>query len=408
MALPVVSGDQTTTLAWFAEMAYEDSWTTDQLGGWYAMSGSDLGISNALLSNGLYEYKNGSAMVTAANFNGSDVLCIAFRGSEDRADWVTNLTDIDEHFELFGALTSAATTALDAGTFDAILVTGHSLGGAMTEVMLHSYGQADIYGISWGSPGIHMDAAVADDRLINYVFADDGVAWLGTQRDDIADEIDLWSLGDAASLVDAFGVSTFSLVAALGDLDTDYHHQGGTILIDTAGNYAGDWNPGITLDNIEPYIDTHDMGRYLETSLRLGANPFSLPDSTLTPSTGFSSNETLVLKLYDTVYDTLPDQDTFIAYTDYLDNGGDPVVAAAAMIDDAGMRGLSHDAFLDEIFGNVIATDGNWWERTALGNGAISSAPANVAVRLASGGLEEWYLGPTLDVVGQADLYHTG
>lgn len=407
MALPVVSGDQTTTLAWFAEMAYEDSWTADQLGGWYALSGSDLGISNALLSGGLYEYKNASALVTAANFNGSDVLCIAFRGSEDRADWVTNITDIDEHFELFGTLTSAATGALDAGAYDAILVTGHSLGGAMTEVMLHSYGQSDIYGISWGSPGIHMDTAVSDDRLVNYIFTDDGVAWLGTQRDDITGEIGIWSLGDVASLIDAFGVSAFGLVAAIDDLDTDYHHQGATALIDSAGSYVGDWDPGITLDSIEPYIDTHDMGRYLETSLQLNPNPFSLPDSTVTGTT-LSSNEALVLKLYDAVFDTLPDEDTFIAYADYLDGGGDPVAAAAAMIDAAGLRGLSHDAFLDEVFGNVIGGEGNWWERTALGANALSSAPANVTVRLASGGLEDWYFGPTLDVVGLADIYHTG
>lgn len=401
MALPVVTGNQTTTLAWFAELAYEDSWTADQLGGWHAVSGSELGISDSLLSNGLYEYQNGAALVTSANFNGSDVLCIAFRGSDDDADWVTNITDIDEHFELFYSLSEAAQAALDAGTYDAILVTGHSLGGAMTEVYLHTYSDPNIYGISWGSPGIHMDEAEADSRLVNYVFADDGVAWLGTQRDDIADEVNLWSLGDVADIIDTLGISAWSVVAALNDLDSDYQHQGTTAIISADGGYVGSFSAGITLDSFENYVDTHDMGRYLVTSTSLNANPFDIPDSTIV-SSQLTATETSMLELYDTVFDSLPGGETFSYYSGQMASGTSELDIAAALLDSMGT--LSRDEFIDELFMNVLGREATTWELQGLFYG--NNQPAHLVVKLANSQLEENAVGTTVDLVEALGWYN--
>lgn len=408
MELPVVSGDQTTTLAWFAELAYEDSWTTAEVLGWHMVDGWEIGVSDSLLTDGHYKYLNGDAMVLSAKFNGSDVLVMSFRGSEDNADWVTNITDIDEHFELFGALTSAAQAQLASGAIDAILVTGHSLGGAMTEVYLHTYADPNVYGISWGSPGIHMDQPVADSRLINYVFTDDGVAWLGTQRDEVGDEVSLWSLGDFAKVLDSLNISVaaggFSFLAALADLKGDYQHQGTTAFIAADGSHVGSYDPGITLDNFQPYVDTHDMGRYLLASESLNPNPFSLPDSTVTAAT-LSANEESVLKLYDTVFGTQPAAETFDAYTAYLDGGALQLEAAAAMLNGTGLRTLERDDFIDALYQNVLGRDATWAEKNAILHTYGNAYHANVVASLANSGLQDDAMAPTINLANALGGY---
>lgn len=406
MSLPVVTGDQTTTLAWFAEMAYEDAWTAEEALGWHLVSGSELGISDSLLSSGHYANANGSALVASANFNGSDVLVIAFRGSDDNADWVTNLTDIDEHFELFSSLTTAAQAALDAGTYDAILVTGHSLGGAMTEVYLHTYSDPNVYGISWGSPGIHMDDPVSDSRLINYVFTDDGVAWLGSQRTEIADEIGLFSLGDVAEVIDSLGITaSLSLVAALTDLSGDYEHQGTTTIISADGGYVGYYDSGIGLNSsFSSYVATHDMGRYLVTSLSLNANPFDIPDSTV-DGTMLSDTEELVVKLYDTAFDTLPSTDTLTAYAAALDNGSSILTVANNILSGSGLRQQSQDDFLDSLYQNVLGREATVDEKNSIRAYYDDASPINVFIGLASGSSEALAMASTIDLLGALGVY---
>lgn len=405
MSLPVITGDQTTTLAWFAEMAYEDSWTSEEALGWHLVSGSELGISDSLLSSGHYANANGAALVASANFNGSDVLVISFRGSDDNADWVTNLSDIDEHFELFSSLTTAAQTALDAGTYDAILVTGHSLGGAMTEVYLHTYSDPNVYGISWGSPGIHMDDPVSDSRLINYVFTDDGVAWLGSQRTEIADEIGLFSLGDVAEVIDSLGITAgLSLVAALTDLSGDYEHQGTTTIIDSDGDYVGYYDASIALDNFSPYVATHDMGRYLVTSLSLNANPFDLPDSTV-DGTMLSDTEEMVIKLYDTAFNTLPSTEILTAYATALDSGAATALIASTLLNDSGLRLLGRDQFLDTLYQNVLGRDPTVDEKNTIRAHYSDAGPANILVYVAGSSSEEAAMGATIDLLGALGAY---
>ena len=406
MSLPVVTGDQTTTLAWFAEMAYEDSWSSEVALGWHLVSGSELGISSSLLSDGHYANANGAAMVASANFNGSDVLMIAFRGSDDNADWVTNLSDIDEHFELFNSLTTAAQAALDAGTYDAIMVTGHSLGGAMTEVYLHSYSDPNIYGISWGSPGIHMDDPVADSRLVNYVFTDDGVAWLGTQRAEIADEIGLFSLGGVAEVIDALGIAaSIGLVAALADISGDYEHQGTTAIISADGDYLGYYDSGLALnDGFSSYVATHDMGRYLLTSLDLNANPFTLPDSTVS-GTMLSDAEALVVQMYDTTFNALPDTATFTSYATALDSGSSALELAASMLSGTGLRRPGRDDFLDTLYNNVLGRDATADEKSTIYALYNDAGPANVLLYLASSEAEDWAMSSMVSLLGVLDVY---
>lgn len=400
----VVSGNQTTTLAWFAEMAYEDSWTSDQVLGWHLVSGNELGISDNQLSSGHYVNANGSALVASADFNGSNVLMISFRGSDDNADWVTNITDIDEHFELFSSLTTAAETALHNGTYDAIMVTGHSLGGAMTEAYLHTYSDPNVFGISWGSPGIHMDNTVTDSRLINYVFNDDGVAWLGTERNEIASEIHLWSLGNAANVLDSLGVAaSFSLVAALTDLSGDYQHQGTTAIVNTSGDYTGSYDSGISLKNFSSYVATHDMGRYLTTSLSLNPNPFDIPGSTVT-GTMLSDTEAMVLKLYDMTYDSLPSFDHFASYVSALE-GSSAVDVAASMLNGSGLHSDSRVQFLDTMYMNMLGRPPTNDERKTVQALYATSAPANVLVYLAGTSTEQAEMASTVNLVGAMDWY---
>jgi hypothetical protein len=404
-SFPTVTGNQTTTLAWFASMAYQNTWTTADSLGWHLVSGSELGLSDSTLSNGHYVNSNASALVASADFNGSNVLMISFRGSDDNSDWVTNLTDINRHFELFNSLSNAAESALHSGTYDAILVTGHSLGGAMTECYLSTYSDPNVFGISWGSPGIIDSTPTADNRLINYVFTDDGVAWLGSQRTEIADSVSLTSLGAFATVLDGLGVGkTVSLAVALNNLDTNYQHDGTTAIIDTSGDYIGYYDPSISFSRFNNYISTHDKGRYVAASVNLNPNPFSLPDSTV-QGTMLSSSEADVMKLYDTVYNTEPNQPVFHNYSVLLGNGGDAKAAAIGMLNGSGLRLESKNDLVTTLYENVYGRDPTSTERSWFQTYGRAYSAAELVVGFASSAEEASAMASTVNLAGALGTY---
>ncbi|HYD68514.1 hypothetical protein [Azospirillum sp.] len=154
--------------------------------GWTPLTSADLPVSTGTLNNGLFENQNGNALVAAAVVDGKRTLAVVFRGSDEREDWIQNFRNIDEHAANFTGLLSAADALVAQGQFDQVLLAGHSLGGAVTQVSMNSLPHApQLVGVTFGSPGSVTGGA--DDRLVNFRVANDPIPWLAEHRVDIAD-----------------------------------------------------------------------------------------------------------------------------------------------------------------------------------------------------------------------------
>ena len=182
---PVISGNQNLTDVLFNVTKAWESWqsTTPTLPGWHLISAAELGLETLQLLNGVYQNANAEAIVAAATYNGHRTLAIGFRGTNDQEDWRQDFQNINEHYTLFTPLITVLNTLIARGEFDLVLVTGHSLGGAMTQMFMAEYtGIAPAFAITTGSPGYLQDQAAADPRIINYQVTDDPIVYLGAAR----------------------------------------------------------------------------------------------------------------------------------------------------------------------------------------------------------------------------------
>ena len=91
---------------------------------------------------------------------------------------MNNLRNINADYDKFAPLISAVDTY--AAQHDAtVVVTGHSLGGALTQVFMANHpdtGDVLYQAATFGSPGA-LISATPDDRIINYEIADDPVPY---------------------------------------------------------------------------------------------------------------------------------------------------------------------------------------------------------------------------------------
>lgn len=149
--------------------------------GWVPVS--DLPVSSGTLTSGLFANGNGNALLAAAVLDGKRTLAIAFRGSDQREDWIQNFRLIDEHAANFTGLLSAVDALIAQGGVDQVLLTGHSLGAAVTQVSMDSLPHApQLIGVTFGSPG--SSTGGPDERLVNLRVANDPIPWLGEHRAD--------------------------------------------------------------------------------------------------------------------------------------------------------------------------------------------------------------------------------
>jgi pimeloyl-ACP methyl ester carboxylesterase len=293
---PVIGGNQNLTDVLFNVTKAWESWqsTTPTLAGWHLISGAELGMESAQLLNGVYQNSNAEAIVAAATYNGHRTLAIGFRGTNDQEDWRQDFQNINEHFTLFTPLITALNAVIARGEFDLVLVTGHSLGGAMTQMFMAEYaGKAPAYAITTGSPGYLQNAAVADPRVINYQVTDDPIIYLGAERAAVGQilggPLGASMLGQLANVLSSsFGFPASTFTNSVPFFTKNYSSRGTIEVLKVPGH--PDSAPSSLLSLMTSYnAAAHDFSTYQKGLAQVNGNPFDLSAG----SRGTSGNDAL-------------------------------------------------------------------------------------------------------------------
>jgi methionine-rich copper-binding protein CopC len=146
---------------------------------WQYVNPAAFGVSNSFIDpHGFFSVSIPQLHIDAQAllaFNSStNTLAIAFRGTDSLDDLVDDMVggaiDFGAVYLAFSAF--VASVLSQANTFGAsrILVTGHSLGGAMAEeAMAHNISDNRLSGVTFGSPGVQdiSNSPSSDSRLLN-------------------------------------------------------------------------------------------------------------------------------------------------------------------------------------------------------------------------------------------------
>ena len=292
-------GTIAATLATIAASTYSDT-----------LAGLPAGFSPLTapgLTNGAYANQNAYGAAVTGTFGNQAVVVLSFRGSDDRQDWINNLRDINADYTKFSPLISAVDSY--ASQHDAtVIVTGHSLGGALTQVFMANHpdtGDVVYQAATFGSPGA-LIASAADDRIMNYEIADDPVPFLGMYRAEIgqtasADPIYAGTVSVGLSTAIGDGVTPQDVAASIPSLTADYVNRGTT-----------DYLPGIngtqTTLTSSQFLDA---GKFLNTFVTYGAEhdvsvyvarsgTASVPDPVIRSAAATADQPDPVYRFYDT------------------------------------------------------------------------------------------------------------
>ncbi len=202
-------------------------------GNWNALSAAALGIATTgtvqpggvigqvegqvnwhMDDNGIFHCGNAAAYVGQCG----DALAISFRGTNDNDDgmlpWTpdqTNWLDMDEHYSLFQPLIQAFDQYAANNGINKVMVTGHSLGGAMALGYMENHadtGGRTYQAVTFAAPGFNTSTDPALDARITQ---------FEVSGDPVPDAKD--------SFRDMPGYNIFFDVQGLpyGDISTDYH-----------------------------------------------------------------------------------------------------------------------------------------------------------------------------------------
>jgi len=170
--------------------------------GWHALQAIELGMAVAgtfgptryAMANGHYQAINpaqqfrgdtpeANAIVLTGVVDGKVTLAIAFRGTDQAADFIDYFDFTTQHYAKFAPLINAidAYVADSRNGIQQVLVTGHSLGGGMVQEFLAAHPDTGVTyrALTVGSPGSddsHINAG--DTRLVNFVHIDDFVGMI--------------------------------------------------------------------------------------------------------------------------------------------------------------------------------------------------------------------------------------
>jgi hypothetical protein len=234
-------------LARISEIAYLN--TPNGLpAGFTPVTQAALGISlgpNEDYGNGTYFNRNGAALVLVGTLNGQTTAVLAFRGSDDRQDSINDLQNINNEYQLFANLVPAFDAFVARNNIGQVAVTGHSLGGAMTQLYMASHGDsASVHylGETFGSPGAVLLPAT-DTRITNIRIADDPAVYLGENRASVGAQLQSNPALAAAAVFTAPevfpGLNQADVVAAIPSLDTNYVNRGTDVLLpDADGSFT--------------------------------------------------------------------------------------------------------------------------------------------------------------------------
>ena len=252
---------------------------------------------------GVYLNENAAASVTTGVLDGQNVVVLAFRGSDDRADWLNNLRNINADYAKFAPLIAAVEQYAAQNNLP-VLVTGHSLGGGLAQVFMANHpetGALSYQAVTFGSPGA-LIAPASDPRITSFEIADDLIPYVGEYRLDIGAKAsgDLVYANAVASVAAGASGGSLSLGDVAGSLSTftaNYVSRGETVLLpDSDGRLLPFTRSQIldAADLVQIATDNqarHDIRLYAASSLAV-ADP-------LTYVSGAEANIVKLWSLYD-------------------------------------------------------------------------------------------------------------
>ena len=126
---------------------------------------------------------------------------------------------------------------------DKVVVTGHSLGGAMAQLFLNETLDVPVSGYTFGSPGA--DKARKDATLLNFAHTNDLIPALGSVKDDrsggvvTVDKNGLNGITEPHA-TEQYMTTTAFLSGEASDTDSPFHSHGLAKALRTGGNFVRD------------------------------------------------------------------------------------------------------------------------------------------------------------------------
>ena len=216
--------------------------------GFYSVSQSALGLKISIgetFSNGLYTAFNAGARVFTGTVNGQTTAILDFRGSVNEQDSLNDLQNINRQYVLFGNLVATFDAWVAKQGFGQVIVTGHSLGGAMDQLYMSVHADnANVHYLAdtFGSPGALLNPGT-DNRITNVQVSDDPAVYLGLNRASVGSQLQTNPALAAAAVFagpEVFpGLTYGDVISSIGSLDTNYTNRGSVALLpDASGGYS--------------------------------------------------------------------------------------------------------------------------------------------------------------------------
>lgn len=169
-----MTSDEVMTAAQLALAVYEDK---PEVNGWTPIPLDKLDVPKGYKPNGHYINSNACAFVRETIINGEKSLALVFKGTDmwSPEDWIDNITHINDHYKKMRPLVDAVDKYAKEHGVNRIIVTGHSLGGAMAAIYMHEHlsGRKAQDGIrydavTFGSPGAVFPDKATDKRILAF------------------------------------------------------------------------------------------------------------------------------------------------------------------------------------------------------------------------------------------------
>jgi hypothetical protein len=254
LAVQRVAGE----MARLADDAYKKSADDPVADGWHALTADELGIRSKgsgevrySFADGVYRgdtanSSEGQALVLSRTLDsGERILTLAFRGTVDLYNQFADYFPFDKHYKNFRPLIAAVKdfVADDSNGIDKVMVTGHSLGGAMAQLFMNEELAAPASGYTFGSPGA--DKARKEAKLVNFAHENDLVPWLGSFKDDRSGgivTIDKNGLDGitAPHAIERYVKTTEFLAGEARDADGPFYAHGFAATLRTGDSYGRD------------------------------------------------------------------------------------------------------------------------------------------------------------------------